>query len=511
MQLLPANALSSGGLWWQGETDLAQAPPATLAALRGRQMGMIFQEPLSSLNPVLTCGQQVAEVLRQHLLLSAKEAEARTKAWFEKVKLLDPARIYRSYPHQLSGGQRQRVMIAMALCAEPQLLIADEPTTALDVTVQHVILELIRDLQQEMGIAIIFISHDLAVIRSIAERVIVMQQGKCVEAGRVATVFAAPQHPYTKGLLACRPDLSRRLKRLATVSDFLAHPAQDTGQMLDKLAETAADMAQRKRVLAEAKTLLNVEKLQVWYPGQTNWLGRVKNWVKAVEEVSFSLKAGERLGIVGESGSGKTTLGKAILRLVDLHGGRISFAGQEVSALAGAELRALRPRMQLVFQDPFSSLNPKLTIGQMLLEPLKVHRPELSIHEQNERVRQVLAQVGLAADTLPRYAREFSGGQRQRIGLARALLLQPELLICDESVSALDVSVQAQVLNLIKDLQEAYQFSLIFISHDLSVIKFIADRVLVMKEGRVVEAGDTEVIFSSPQEAYTQNLLAAIP
>jgi peptide/nickel transport system ATP-binding protein len=362
-----------------------------------------------------------------------------------------------------------------------------------------------------MGIAIIFISHDLAVIRSIAERVIVMQNGKCVEEGKVATVFAAPQHPYTKGLLACRPDLNRRLKRLATVSDFLAHPDQDPAQMLDGLAETAAELAQRGLVLAAANNLLKVEEMQVWYPGQTNWLGRVKSWVKAVEEVSFSLKAGERLGIVGESGSGKTTLGKAILRLVDLHGGRISFAGQEVSALAGAELRALRPRMQMVFQDPFSSLNPKLTIGQMLLEPLQVHRRELSEFQQAERVRQVLAQVGLAEDTLVRYAREFSGGQRQRIGLARALLLQPELLICDESVSALDVSVQAQVLNLIKDLQEQYQFSLIFISHDLSVIKFIADRVLVMKEGRVVEAGDTETIFSAPQEAYTQSLLAAIP
>lgn len=506
MQLLPAAAAASGQIIWQGSTNLAALPERDLAHLRGQEMGMVFQEPLSSLNPVMTCGEQVAEVLRTHLKMGARDAEKRTLEWFDRVQLPDPARIYRAYPHQLSGGQRQRVMIAMALCAEPQLLIADEPTTALDVTVQYHILELLRELRTDMGIAVLFISHDLAVVRHICERVVVMQQGRVVETGPIATVFDAPQHPYTRGLLACRPSVIQRQLRLPTVADFLKDEA---GTVATQWESEAARQA-RLQQLASQPIVLSADGLHVSYATQRNFWGQSTQSVNALDDVSVTLRKGECLGVVGESGSGKTTLGKALLRLVPLQSGTIQFDGQELTTLADVALRQLRPRLQMVFQDPFSTLNPKLRIRQILREPLQVHQPVLSALAVEELVVAILTKVGLDATVLERLPKDFSGGQRQRIGLARALLLRPDVLICDESVSALDVSVQAQVLNLIKDLQAEFGFSLIFISHDMAVIRFIADRVVVMNGGRIAEAAETERLFQNPQSDYTKSLMASV-
>jgi peptide/nickel transport system ATP-binding protein len=401
-------------------------------------------------------------------------------------------------------------MIAMALCASPQLLIADEPTTALDVTVQQAILELIKELARELGVAIIFISHDLAVVRRIANRVLIMRTGKVVEHGPVESVFKHPKAAYTKGLLACHPPLDKRVKRLATVSDFTDKEDIDHQAFLASLTEPEGDWQKRQDKLAEASVILQMKAIQVWYTKNRNWLGKAKEQLKAVDGVSFNLKEGECLGIVGESGSGKTTLGKSILGLVELEGGGIVYRNQDITRLSAVDFRKVQPKLQMVFQDPFNSLNPKLKIDQLLREPLQVHRSELSKKEQDEHILDILHQVGLDETVLHRYPKAFSGGQRQRIGIARALLLQPEVLICDESVSALDVSVQAQVLNLIKSLQRKYGFSLVFISHDLSVIKFIADRILVMKEGKVVELAETEMLFASPKAAYTKELIGAI-
>lgn len=506
MQLLPVSAAASGQIIWQGGINLAALPEHALANLRGKEMGMVFQEPLSSLNPVMTCGEQVAEVLRTHLKMGATEAKKRALEWFDRVQLPDPARIYRAYPHELSGGQRQRVMIAMALCAEPQLLIADEPTTALDVIVQYHILELLRELRADMGIAVLFISHDLAVVRHICERVVVMQQGRVVEAGPIATVFGAPQHPYTRGLLACRPSVQRRQQRLPTVADFVQ---DETGTVATQW-ESEAERQARLRQLASQPIVLSAEGLHVRYATQRNFWGQPTQSVNALDDVSITLRKGECLGVVGESGSGKTTLGKALLRLVALQSGTIQFNGQELTTLADAALRQLRPRLQMVFQDPFSTLNPKLRIGQILREPLAVHQPTLSASEVEALVVAMLVKVGLDAAVLERLPKDFSGGQRQRIGLARALLLRPEVLICDESVSALDVSVQAQVLNLIKDLQVELGFSLLFISHDMAVIRFIADRIIVMNGGRITEAAEAETLFQTPKSAYTKSLLSSV-
>lgn len=510
MQLLPRAAQSSGAMYWKGTTRLDSLPETAMNDIRGAEIGMIFQEPLSSLNPVMRCGEQVDEVLRQHRRMGKAAAKAATLNWLSKVELREPERIYGAYPHQLSGGQRQRVMIAMALCTEPALLIADEPTTALDVTVQRAVLNLIKKLRTELGIAILFISHDLGVIREVTDRVIVMQEGAKVEEGTVRQIFTKPAHPYTRGLLSCRPQTTQSLKRLPTVSDFLERTTAELPAFWQSLQLDVAEKQARKEQLAQAEPILRVEQLQVWYSNGKNWLGQTNSYVKAVDGVSMALWAGECLGIVGESGSGKTTLGKAILRLLPLKSGKIDFDGQTISDLTEGDLRPLRPNLQMVFQDPFSSLNPKFTIAQLLREPLLIHYPEQTEATHLARILEVLRQVDLGESVLSRYPKAFSGGQRQRIGLARALLLRPQVLVCDESVSALDVSVQAQVLNLIKDLQAAYQFSLLFISHDLGVVRFIADRVLVMQKGKVVEVADTDELFRAPQEAYTKELLAAV-
>lgn len=509
MQLLPKTAKQQGQVLWHASTDLSQLSNTELRQYRGQKIGMIFQEPLSSLNPVLTCGDQISEILITHFQYTKKEAYQRSLDWFAKVHLPETERIFKSYPHQLSGGQRQRVMIAMALCAEPELLICDEPTTALDVTVQLGILDLLTQLKEEMGLSIIFISHDLGVIRKIAERVLIMQKGKVVEEGLVTTIFEQAQQSYTRGLLYCKPPMQGRLRRLATVEDFLSKDEQASKAFLQNLAEAPQAYAQRQQFLKQQDNILSVEALSVRFVKQRNWYGKVKKELTAVNQVSLLLKKGESLGLVGESGSGKTTFGKAILKLVNAQAGQVRFKGAAVLEMDEKALQALRPKMQMVFQDPFSSLNPKMTIGAMLAEPLDVHT-QLSTAEKKERIIELIQKVGLDESSLSRYAHEFSGGQRQRIGLARALLLRPELLICDESVSALDVSVQAQVLNLIKDLQESYQFSLIFITHDLSVVKFIADRICVMQNGKIVEQAPTEELFAAPKQAYTRKLLNAV-
>lgn len=510
MQLLPRSAKTDGDIIWNGKVALHSATEEQLQKLRGGDIGMIFQEPLSSLNPVMRCGQQVVEQLIHHQNCSGKEALRLTMSWFSKVQLNDPKRVADSYPHQLSGGQRQRVMIAMALCTSPKLLIADEPTTALDVTVQYAILKLINELVDELGIAVIFISHDLAVVRRIAKRVIIMRKGEMVESGLVKDVFKNPKHTYTKGLLACHPPLNKRLKRLATVKDFTARDESEHDAFLAGLVEPVKDLKERHGFLADAPAILVLDAIDVTYVKSRNWLGGVTEQLKAVNKISFSLKRGECLGVVGESGSGKTTLGKSILRLVNIENGSIFFDNKDITNLPRADFRRIQPKLQMVFQDPFNSLNPKLKIGDLLREPLLVHYSNLTKAEQDARMLDVIKQVGLDESVLSRYPKAFSGGQRQRIGIARALLLEPEVLICDESVSALDVSVQAQVLNLIKSLQRKYGFSLIFISHDLSVIKFIADRILVMKEGEMIELAETETLFSDPKEEYTKQLIGAI-
>jgi peptide/nickel transport system ATP-binding protein len=480
--------------------------------LRGNEIAMIFQEPMTSLNPVFTCGDQVVEAIRLHQKVSFAEARDRTLALFEEVRLPNPRRIFSAYPHQLSGGQKQRVMIAMAIACNPRLLIADEPTTALDVTVQKTILELLQELQAKHGMSLIFISHDLGVIGEICDRVLVMYKGRIVEEGPVQDIFASPHDPYTRGLIACRPPLDRRLHRLPTLSDFLKNPEKLTVE--DALrTETISEEAYRQRQaqLAQKPPILEVQNLCVYFPIQKGIFSRTVGYVKAVDNVSFTVYPGETVGLVGESGSGKTTTGRAILRLIEPTSGQVRFQGQDITTLPVKDLRPLRKHMQIIFQDPYSSLNPRLTVGSALTEPMLFHGLARTPKEAQERAIALLEQVGLEADHFYRYPHEFSGGQRQRIAIARALAVEPKFIICDESVSALDVSVQAQVLNLLLDLQEKYGLSYIFISHDLSVVKFMSDRLLVMNQGQVVESGYAEDIYRSPKHEYTQKLIDAIP
>jgi peptide/nickel transport system ATP-binding protein len=470
-----------------------------LRHIRGAEIAMIFQEPMTSLNPVFTCGYQVAEAIRAHQNLSAEEARLRTIALFERVQLPDPEGMYHRWPHQLSGGQKQRVMIAMAMSSRPLLLICDEPTTALDVTVQKTILELIKQLQATEDMGVIFITHDLGVVAEIAHRALVLYRGKVVEEGPVKELFRNPRHPYTRGLLNCRPALHVKGERLPVVSDYL-----------EGKEPTAVPVATHGAA-EPAKVLLRVEDLRVWYPAKKTLLGKVLRYTKAVDGVSFEVFAGETLGLVGESGCGKTTLGRALLRLVEPTDGRIFFEGRELSALTGAELKPYRSRMQLIFQDPYSSLNPRLTVGGAISEAMKVHGIGGSAAQRKEEVIALLEKVSLGAEHYNRWPHEFSGGQRQRIVIARALALRPSFIVADESVSALDVSVQAQVLNLLNDLKAAFGFTVVFISHDLSVIRYISDRILVMNQGRIEEAGDPETIYRHPQSDYTKKLIAAIP
>ncbi len=481
------------------------------AQLRGKSIGMVFQEPMTSLNPVMRCGDQIGEVIEEHLGIRGTNRRKRVLEWLEKVKLDEPERIYRSYPHQLSGGQKQRVMIALALCCEPALLIADEPTTALDVTVQRHILALLKSLQQELGTTIVFISHDLGVIAEVADRVIIMQKGKIVEENSVDQLFTSPQHPYTRALLACRPKMDAHLRRLPTIQDFIIAEGQNANKTTDEVLVRLQKNTHPDNNPVEEKPLIQVNHLSTWFVSEKHWWGSPKNYVKAVDDVSFSVKKGKTTGLVGESGSGKTTLGRSILRLIAPKSGSCLFAGEEVMAFSETELLAYRKKAQIIFQDPYASLNPRLPIGLALMEPLRVHGLYASERERREQVDQLLIQVGLEPTFFDRLPHEFSGGQRQRIGIARALAVRPELIVCDECVSALDVSVQAQVLNLLKDLQEIYGLTYLFISHDLSVVKFMSDDILIMQKGQLVEQGSANAIFQNPQTEYTKQLIFSIP
>jgi peptide/nickel transport system ATP-binding protein len=509
LQLIPSPpAVYGNGKIWFSENgsdaiDLLEKNSRSLQEIRGNKIAMIFQEPMTSLNPVLTCGNQVMEAITLHKKLAAKEAKARTIEWFTRVQLPDPAGVFNRYPHQLSGGQKQRVMIAMAMCCEPALLICDEPTTALDVTVQKTILELIRGLQRETGMGVIFITHDFGVVAAIADRAVVMYKGQVVEEQAVKQLFQHPQHSYTKALLACRPANHPRGKRLPVVSDFL-----DSGEINKQIIPTVSKLPLKEHT---SDLLIEVKNLSVWFPAKKTFFGKPLQFIHAVDEVSFDVYDGETLGLVGESGCGKTTLGRTLLRLIEPTSGQILYKGKDLATMRSSELRTLRKNIQIVFQDPYSSLNPRITIGSAIAEPLKVHGLVDGERKRKDNVVQLLEKVSLSADHYNRYPHEFSGGQRQRIVIARALALNPSFIVCDESVSALDVSVQAQVLNLLNDLKKEYGFTVIFISHDLAVVRYISDRIMVMNKGRIVETGDADSIYISPKSDYTKNLIAAIP
>jgi peptide/nickel transport system ATP-binding protein len=501
LQLLPTPpAKYSGNIFLNVEetpVDILKLSPAQLQKLRGNRIAMIFQEPMTSLNPVMTCGRQVMEGLLQHKNISKTEARKNTIDWFARVNLPDPEEMFRRYPHQLSGGQKQRVMIALAMCCSPDLLICDEPTTALDVTVQKTILDLIRELKSTQNIGVIFITHDLAVVSEIADRVAIMYKGELLEQGSREQIFLHPQHAYTKALLACRPALHPKGERLPVVSDFMEGKKNQPAAIFP-VAENTREV------------LVEVQHLSVRFPMRTNFLGKTTSWFEAVKDVSFEVFKGETLGLVGESGCGKTTIGRTLLRLVEPSAGRVIINGKDAAKLNGKEIISLRKEVQLVFQDPYSSLNPRLTIGDAIAEPMQVFQTG-DKNSRRKKVESLLDQVGLPSKFYRRYPHEFSGGQRQRVVIARALALNPGLLVCDESVSALDVSVQAQVLNLLNDLKRDLGLTLVFISHDLSVVRYMSNRIAVMQAGRIIETGESEQVYKNPSSPYTKQLLDAIP
>ena len=503
----------------KGPIDIVTLPEKEMRQLRGNEIAMIFQEPMTSLNPVYTCGDQVMEAILLHQKVSKKEAKELTINLFKEVQLPRPDDIFNSYPHQISGGQKQRVMIAMAMSCKPTILIADEPTTALDVTVQATILDLMLKLQREQKMGIMFITHDLGVIAELADKVVVMYKGKIVEQGSVLDIFSNPTHPYTKGLLACRPPLDKRLLWLPTVSDFMK--TNDAGELIES-TPSVKDVAEKHVLSKEERTeahkklyskqpILQIKNLKTYFPIQRGLFGKAKGFVHAVDDVSFDVYPGETLGLVGESGCGKTTLGRTILRLIEPTSGEILFDGINITKIDAAKMRALRKDIQIIFQDPYSSLNPRITIGQAIMEPMQVHGILENDKARKERVIELLHRVNMNESHFYRYPHEFSGGQRQRVCIARAIALNPKFIICDESVSALDVSVQAQVLNLLNELKREFDFTYIFVSHDLSIVKFMSDRMVVMNKGKVEEMGDADEIYSNPQSEYTKNLINDIP
>lgn len=525
MQLIPnpPGRVSSGQIIFHTKDhrkiDLTKISAKEMRSLRGNDIGMIFQEPMTSLNPVIKCGEQVMEAIMLHQKINKRAARLRTLDLFSQVQLPTPELILDRYPHQLSGGQKQRVMIAMAMSCNPAILIADEPTTALDVTVQKTILDVMLDLQRQNNMGIMFITHDLGVIAELADKVVVMYKGKIVEQGLVMDIFSDPKHPYTKSLLACRPPLDKRLKRLPVVSDFMQR--NEDGEIIE-IPRTVSEaigsviITEKERELAHQNLyagdkILEIQNLKTWFPAKKSFFGKPLSFTKAVDDVTFDVYEGETLGLVGESGCGKTTLGRTILKLAHAHEGKIYFKQQEILKLREDEFRPLRRNMQIIFQDPYSSLNPRITIGDAILEPMKFHNIGSSNKERRERVYDLLKKVGMENKHFSRYPHEFSGGQRQRVCIARALAVNPQFLICDESVSALDVSVQAQVLNLLNDLKKEFKFTYIFISHDLSVVKFMSDRMVVMNRGKIEEIGNADDIYHYPKSDYTKNLINSIP
>ncbi|HTB31945.1 MAG TPA: ABC transporter ATP-binding protein [Bacteroidia bacterium] len=524
MRLIPrAGKITGGELIFNskrnGRTSIQNLSEKEMRSFRGNEIAMVFQEPLTSLNPVLTCGYQVMEAIMLHQQVSKTESRNRTLELFKKVKLPRPETILDSYPHQLSGGQKQRVMIAMAMSCNPSLLIADEPTTALDVTVQKTILELMKELQEENGMSIIFISHDLGVIAEIADKALVMYKGDIVEQGNILDIFSNPHHPYTKGLLACRPPLDKRLRVLPTVKDFLSltpsiplsTSREGAGGEYSPNIITPEERKIAHQKLYAAGPILKVENLKTYFPISKGIFGKATDHVKAVDDISFNVYPGETLGIVGESGSGKTTLGRTILRLIEPTSGNLIYKGTDILKLKDEEMRQYRKKLQIIFQDPYSSLNPHFTVGESIVEPMRVHNILNDEKERKKKAIELLERVSMNAYQYNRYPHEFSGGQRQRVCIARALALNPEFIVCDECISSLDVSVQAQVINLLSELKKDFGFTYLFISHDISVVKFISDRMIVLYNGKIEEMGDANKIYFNPQKEYTKRLINAVP
>ena len=514
MQLIPnwKNHMESGEIWFEKDAETIAIHELTekeMQPIRGKEIAMIFQSPMTALNPSMTCGAQLYEVIALHLKLSKSENKARCLELFESVELPDPGRIYNSYPHQLSGGQKQRVVIAMALSCNPKILIADEPTTALDVTVQKEVLDLIKRLQQKHQMACLFISHDLELVREVADCIAVMQNGIIVEYKSAKALFENPSHPYTKALLACRPALNKNLKRLATVSDFLNKPFFNVQEFYAQNELSLAQINSKRETYYTKAPVLEIQTLTKIYTDK-NFLGK-QSKLTALSKVSLSLFEGECLGIVGESGCGKSTLGKCIIQLEKQTSGTLNYLGESVEKSLSKNPLAYRKSVQMIFQDPASALNPRMKIGAALVEVMKVHGIGNSAFERRKKAEELLCKVGLKATHYHRYPHEFSGGQKQRIGIARALAVEPKIIICDESVSALDVSVQAQVLNLLNELKEDCSLSFLFISHDLSVVKHFCDRIIVLKDGKIVEKGFAEDVFENPKSAYTKSLIDSIP
>ena len=504
MGLLPKHIskITNGKIIFQN-TEIQDLKQKAFQNIRGNKIAMIFQEPMSSLNPSMTCGKQVLEILLQHTKLSKSEAKAEVITLFEQVKLPTPEVTYNKYPHEISGGQKQRVMIAMAIACKPQLLIADEPTTALDVTVQKEIILLLKELQHSFDMSIIFISHDLSLVSEIADRVVVMYKGEIVEQNKTKDLFLNPQHIYTKALLSSKPSLNSRLKQLPTIADYLN----------DDISEeiiTTEDRKQRHKSIYCKPPLLEIKNLEKEYFSSSGLFGKPKSF-KAVNDVSFKLYEGETLGLVGESGCGKSTLGNAILQLDKATAGTITYKGNDITHLAKQDLRELRKDIQIIFQDPYASLNPRIPVGEAILEPMRVHKLYDTDDARKDKVIEILERVGLSEAHYHRYPHEFSGGQRQRIGIARTIALNPKIIVCDESVSALDISVQAQVLNLLNELKIKFGFTYIFISHDLAVVKYMSDQLLVMNKGQIEEMDDADKVYDNPKKAYTKKLIDAIP